>query len=100
GFEDFRRMAKDPSLNQYARIGAPDSYRKGKESDILKDISCKLTNLSKTRKLVLDVGPGCSDLAAMFINFCRKRRHRLLLVDSQEMLDLLPDASFVSKVAA
>ena len=41
--------------------------------------------------LVLDVGPGCSDLPRLLIDLCRQQRHHLLLCDSAEMLAHLPD---------
>jgi hypothetical protein len=50
--------------------------------------------------VVLDVGPGCSDLPHMIINLCRDRGHKLLLVDSEEMLAHLPDDDFIQKFPA
>lgn len=100
GFEDFRRLAADKTLSKYERIGFPDSYRKGFESNIFSDIELKLTNLSKYSCNILDIGPGCSDLPNMLINLCRERYHKLTLVDNKEMLDLLPSDSFIDKVDA
>jgi SAM-dependent methyltransferase len=99
-FEHFRRLATEESRSIYEKIGFPDSYREGKEGLIFRDILSKLTVLSGTGKIVLDIGPGCSELPTMLIDLCRERGHTLLLVDSQEMLDLLPQADFVSKIAA
>lgn len=100
GFEDFRRLAGDPSLSKYERIGFPDSYREGHESAIFHDICRKLTNLGVREQRVLDIGPGCSDLPRMLIDLCRERGHQLTLVDSAEMLALLPDGSSIAKVPA
>lgn len=100
GFEDFRRLASDPSLSKYERIGFPDSYRQGHEGDIFQDICRKLTNLGIREQQVLDIGPGCSDLPRMMIDLCREQGHRLTLVDSAEMLGLLPDGSAIDKVPA
>jgi len=100
GFEDFRALAKDASLSKYERIGFPDSYREGLEGHIFADILGKLSNLEKPGQRVLDIGPGCSDLPQMLIEKCRTQGHSLTLIDSQEMLDLLPEADFVRKEAA
>jgi hypothetical protein len=100
GFEDFRRLAADKSISKYERIGFPDSYRKDFEVSIFSDILQKLTNLGTNKKLVVDIGPGCSDLPTMLIDLCRERKHKLALIDSKEMLDLLPNDPFIEKVAA
>ena len=99
-YEDFRRLAKDESLSKYERIGFPDAYRAGHEAAIFSDICNKLTNLDGKGGQVLDIGPGCSDLPAMLIECCRDQGHTLTLVDSEEMLAHLPDASFIHKVGA
>lgn len=99
-FEDFRRLAEDESLSQCEKIGFPDSYRQGKEASILSDLSLKLRNLNKSKKLVMDIGAGCSGLALLLIELCRRNEHRLILIDSKEMLNHLPDEPFVTKVPA
>ncbi len=98
-FDDFRRMAADESLSRYEKIGFPDSYRAGREEAIFRDIVAKLPGLSERGKTVLDVGPGCSELPRMLSDLCRRNDHKLLLVDSAEMLSQLPDAQFVEKHA-
>jgi len=98
-FESFQRLAEDTSLSQYEKIGFPDNYRRGFEDAIFKDICNKLPVLRGTGKTVLDIGPGCSNLAHKLIEHCRQREHRLLLVDSRQMLAHLPDAPFVLKIA-
>lgn len=100
GFDDFRRRAQDDSLSQYEKIGFPDEYREGKEPAIFEDIQSKIYNLSATRQTVLDIGPGCSDLPRMLMDLCQRQGHKLVLVDSSEMLARLPDASFVEKMPA
>ena len=100
GFEDFRKLAKDESLSKYERIGFPDDYRSGKEESIFQDIVAKLTLLDQEGKLVLDIGPGCSDLPRMLISHCQTKKHSLILVDAPEMLEQLPDNPCVEKVAA
>ncbi|MBY0499334.1 MAG: class I SAM-dependent methyltransferase [Nitrosomonas sp.] len=100
GFEDFRKLAKDESLSKYERIGFPDAYRSGKEELIFKDIVGKLTLLNEEGKTILDIGPGCSDLPRIMVNHCKPRKHSLILVDSPEMLDQLPEDPCVEKIAA
>lgn len=100
GFEDFRRFAMDPSLSKYERIGFPDSYRSGHEAAIFKDICGKLSHLSRDKLNVMDIGPGCSDLPLMLIDLCRDKGHSLTLIDSAEMLSLLPAHPLIHKEAA
>jgi hypothetical protein len=99
-FDDFRRMAEDDSLSRYEKIGFPDSYREGKEQAIFQDIRPKLPLLDESGRVVLDIGPGCSELPLMLIEQCREHGHQLLLVDSAEMLKHLPDEPFVRKLTA
>lgn len=100
GFEDFRRLARDPSLSAHEKIGFPDSYRDGHEAAILNDIVSKLPALDEEGSCVLDIGPGCAGVPRMLIERCARRRQTLHLVDSAEMLDQLPDAPHVHKTAA
>jgi len=100
GFEDFKRMAVDPVLSCYERIGFPNSYREGKEDRIFADILLKLSNLNHSNKSVLDVGPGCSELPNFIADLCAQNSHELLWVDSAEMLQLLPDFDFAKKIPA
>lgn len=97
-YEAFRRRARDPELSPYEKIGFPDSYRSGREEAIFADIRRKLHHLEDTGKLVVDIGPGCSGLPRMIIDLCRRRGHTIVLVDSPEMLALLPDGDGVVKV--
>jgi hypothetical protein len=96
-FGDFRRMAKDDSLSRYEKIGFPNSYRQGKEHLIFEDIIAKLPLLSTQNKVILDIGPGCSELPLMLIDLCRQNAHTLILIDSEEMLSHLPDEPFIKK---
>jgi len=97
-FEDFRRFANDESLSREERVGFPVCYRTGKEKIIFHDILQKLSLLRRNDKTVLDIGPGCSKLPVMMMDLCRRNRHKLLLVDSGEMLSQLPDKPFVKKI--
>lgn len=98
-FGDFKERARDDSLTQYEKVGFPNCYREGKEELIFADIERKLPNLSKGSQLVLDIGPGCSGPALMMIDCCRRQGHQLILIDSQEMLNLLPKEPFVQEFA-
>lgn len=100
GFEDFKKLASDPSLTKYEKIGFPDAYRQGHEALIFNDIRSKTTNLNRVDQTVLDIGPGCSDLPLQLIHLCEAQQHRLTLVDSGEMLKLLPDGPGIEKVDA
>jgi hypothetical protein len=53
----------------------------------------------KPKQVVLDIGPGCSNLALRFIDLCRLQGHHLILIDSPEMLNQLPNDSFITKIA-
>lgn len=100
GYEDFRTLAADPSLSKYEKIGFPDAYRAGHEDQIFADICAKLTNLARSEQTVLDIGPGCSDLPVKLIHHCTQNRNKLFLVDSEEMVKLLPDGPGIEKVEA
>lgn len=86
-------------MSQYEKIGFPNAYRAGKEESIFGDIGRKLNNLGKEDQLIMDIGPGCGGLALMLIEVCRARRHQLVLVDSEEMLNHLPHESFITKIS-
>lgn len=100
GFEDFRNMAEDSELSDYEKIGFPDKYRKGSEDLIFHDILKKLSRMNLSNSVVLDIGCGCSELPRFIINNSLKKNQELYLVDSEEMLNLLPDVSGnVKKIA-
>lgn len=98
-FDDFRRMATDPSLNMYEKIGFPKGFREGHEATIFADILSKVRVLHKPGQRILDVGPGCSELPRLLINHCLEQGHELILLDAQEMLDILPDGQGIAKVS-
>ena len=99
GYEAFRELARDPSLSKYEKIGFPDSYREGFEEAIFADIRAKLPRLDERERLVVDIGPGCSDLPHMIVALCREQGHTLVLLDSPEMLAGLPDGPGIRKQA-
>ena len=89
-FDGFRDLARDSRLSRYERIGFPDSYREGLEPRIFQDILTKLPRLNSRDLTVMDIGPGCSDLPHMLIEYAKQQGHHLILVDAPEMLDQLP----------
>ena len=97
-FQSFGRLAEDKTLSKYEKIGFPDTYRQGFEKAIFEDICGKLDLLGDREKTILDIGPGCSDLAHMLIEHCRHQNHRLILADCSQMLAHLPDEAFIDKV--
>jgi len=98
-FEGFRALATDASLSRHEKVGFPDSYRDGKEDAIFRDVLAKLPTLQQHGRQVLEIGPGCSRLPLMLAAHCAQRDSHVLLVDSAEMLALLPDAPNVRKIA-
>ena len=97
-YEAFKLLAKDSSLSKYEKIGFPDSYRKQFEHLIFRDIKTKATNLNLRSQSILDIGCGCSDLAEYLIAYSETNSHSLYLNDSSEMLSLLPNKDFITKV--
>jgi hypothetical protein len=98
-FDDFRRMASDESLSSHEKIGFPDSYRAGKGGAIVADIRRKLSALDRRQARVLDIGPGCDEVAMLLIEHCARQDHDLVLVDSKEMLARVPDPPRGRKLA-
>ncbi len=98
-FDDFRKLAKDPTLSRHEKVGFPDSYREGKEEDIFRDMCGKLSKLSLPAGNVLEIGPGCSELPIMLSQLCAKNGGHLVFVDSEEMLSHLPQAAHITKYA-
>jgi hypothetical protein len=96
-FDAFRQLAKDPCLSRHEKVGFPDAYREGKEEAIFRDICTKLSSLRDRGKTILEIGPGCSQLPVMLAELCEERGHRLMFVDSAEMLSHLPDKPLIIK---
>jgi hypothetical protein len=97
-YESFRRRATDPSLSLHEKVGLPDVYREGKERLILEDIASKLTRLWMREQVVVDLGAGCGGIATGVMDRCAEQGHRLVQVDSPEMLALLPEAPYAERV--
>lgn len=96
-YSDFRRLALDKTLSPNEKIGFPEHYRNGYEKIIYKDIVEKLQNLNNIGCNILDIGPGCSELPKLLIQHSQKNQQKLTLVDSEEMLALLPEENDLLK---
>lgn len=99
-YQGFKELAGDKNLSCYEKIGFPDEYRQGKEQAIFNDILLKMPHWREPNKVVLDIGCGCSELPLMIMEHCEQNDHELILIDSAEMLELLPDRPRVKKLAA
>src|SRR5277367_1316228 len=97
-YDKFKKMALDASLLPHEKVGFPDAYRNGKEPLIWQDICRKLTNLTLPNRLIVDIGPGCSQLPALLLDQAGKNNAKVILCDSKEMLSQLPDLEHVKKV--
>ena len=98
-FESFKELALDPSLCDSEKIGFDREYRtEAHIEEILYEISLNL-DIFTICKRVLDIGCGCSGFTSKFINLCGNYGHALCLVDSEEVLSLLPNEDFVTKIA-
>lgn len=96
-FDDFRKLAEEPGLSPYERIGFLEEYRAPYDDAILRNIASKLPELDAKGKTIADIGCGCSPLTSAIIDRCEKNGNRLLLIDSAEILSNLPDKPFVEK---
>lgn len=97
-YEKFKKMAVDDKLDPIEKVGFPIDYRENKEAFIFEDVISKLNINHKENKIILDIGCGCSNLTLMLIEYCKKNGHMLILIDSREMLDNLPDYDFIKKI--
>jgi 2-polyprenyl-3-methyl-5-hydroxy-6-metoxy-1,4-benzoquinol methylase len=99
-FNKFKTLANDESLSRYEKIGFFNHFREGKEALIWDDIQSKVSSLSMENARVLDIGPGCSDLPFMLLKNAEEKGQNVVLIDSQEMLNQLPNFSFCEKFSA
>jgi len=97
-FEEFRERAKNDALSLNEKCGFPEAFRSGQSARIFADICSKLTVLTKPGVKFLDIGAGCSELAHHIVEATGLHRQSLTVVDSPEMLRLLPDRSHVTKI--
>lgn len=97
-YEKFRQLARNPNLSEEEKIAFPPELRRGYEDGIFADILRKLPALESERRSVVDIGSGVGGLTTRLIAQCRRQAHRLVLVDSEEMLALTPESPEVIKV--
>ena len=98
-FDDFRRLAGDANLSPHEKIGFPDAYRAGKGPAIVSDIRRKLPALDRRGARVLDIGPGCGEVAMLLLELVRRNDLDITLIDSPEMLSHLPEPPHGRKMA-
>jgi hypothetical protein len=80
-------MANDPRYTAHERSGFPEELRAGSEASILADIEYKLPALHRRRGIqVIDIGCGANPLTDLIIARCKANNHRLILIDSAEVL--------------
>lgn len=96
-FDDYRRFARDDSLEASEKIGFPTEKREGYDRYIFSDVRSKLKALRQKNKVILDIGVGCGELANLMIENAARNSSKLLLVDSKEMLSFLPNRPFIEK---
>jgi hypothetical protein len=96
-FDKFRELALADGLSPHEKVGFPNEYREGKEGDIFADMLLKMRTLHRKNLTALEIGPGCSQLPVMLANLCASKQGTVHFVDSQEMLQQLPDAAHINK---
>jgi hypothetical protein len=96
-FEKFRELAMTDGLSHHEKVGFPNEYREGKEDDIFADMLMKVRSLDRKNLVALEIGPGCSQLPVMLADLCANKQGSVHFVDSQEMLQQLPDAPHIHK---
>jgi len=98
-FNHFKKLAKNNNLKSYEKVGRKKIHigKENKEKNIFNEIKKKLDIKKKT--VICDIGCGCSLPALNLINFAKKNNNKLILVDSKEMLNNLPNYKYVKKIA-
>jgi 2-polyprenyl-3-methyl-5-hydroxy-6-metoxy-1,4-benzoquinol methylase len=96
-FDKFRELAAADGLSHHEKVGFPNEYREGKEDAIFSDMCAKVRSLHAEHATVVEIGPGCSQLPVMLADLCARKGGHVHFVDSQEMLELLPDGGHIHK---
>jgi hypothetical protein len=97
-YAGYRKRANDPSLSLNEKCGFPEALRRGRSADIFRDIRTKLTLLEDPGISICDIGAGCSELSHHIVAMTARNRQSLTVIDSPEMLSLLPSAPHVTKI--
>lgn len=98
GYAAFRERARDSSLSLNEKCGFAEVFRSGQSPDILADIYSKLTLLANPSARICDIGAGCSELSQHIVAMTAKKRQLLTVIDSPEMLALLPSSPHLTKI--
>ena len=96
-FDYYKEKAIDKTLTTTEKCGR---YLKQADDElyIFEDICSKLPALTQENTLIIDIGCGCSDPVKKLINNSQMYKNNLVLVDSDEMLSLLPSLDNITKV--
>ena len=97
-YEEFRERAKNPAFSLNEKCGFPEAFRSGQSARIFADICSKLIVLANPGIKLLDIGAGCTELAHHIIEATGRHGQSLTVIDSPEMLSLLPDGSHLTKI--
>jgi hypothetical protein len=97
-YEEFRERAKNPAFSLNEKCGFPEAFRSGQSARIFADICSKLIVLTNPGVNLLDIGAGCTELAHHIIEATGRHGQPLTVIDSPEMLSLLPDRSHLTKI--
>jgi 2-polyprenyl-3-methyl-5-hydroxy-6-metoxy-1,4-benzoquinol methylase len=98
GYDEFRARATSDLLSANQKAGFPDDCRAGRSDEILVDIAGKLPAFATAGARILDIGTGCGELAQRLIAVAGERGQSLTVIDSAEVLALLPSGAHVEKV--
>ncbi len=98
-FDDYRRLAVDPTLDNSIKSGDPTGLRIEAYERIVRDIIAKVPALGHKGKTIVDIGVGCGDVGRTLIEHSRKMEHKLVVSDAVEVLDQLPQNDSIFKVA-
>lgn len=99
GFDRFRELARDPTLSEVEKMGGAKGHREGFDDAIWASMLAMLPALSGRDSTILDIGPGCGEIARRMIALAEASGHRLTMIDHQEMLDQLPASASADRIA-
>lgn len=96
-FDYYKKTSKDSNLTTTEKCGRYFNQIDD-ELNIFDDIYSKLPALTRENSLIIDIGCGCSEPVKKLIENSHIYKNNLVLVDSDEMLSLLPEAENITKV--
>lgn len=98
-FDKFKKLAESNDISVHQKVGFPDSYRLGAEESILEDIINKCESLTLRGGIILEIGPGCSDLPLKIEKYGLEHGKKTIFIDSFEMLKELKCSDESLKIA-